>query len=39
MGERPAPGMVERCKPRGEDGTNVVQRRGRVEVGAVTKKL
>ena len=38
MGERPVPGMVERCESGGEDGTDVVQRRSRVEVGAIKKE-
>ena len=38
MGERPVSGRVERSKSRGEDGTDVVQGRGRVEVGTVRRK-
>ena len=38
MGERPVPGVVERCESGGEDGTDVVQRRSRVKVSAVKKK-
>ena len=38
MGERPVPGMVERCESGSEDGTNVVQRRSGVEVSAVGKR-
>ena len=37
MGERPVPGVVERCESGGEDSADVVQRRGGMEVGATEK--
>lgn len=38
VGERPVPGVVERCESRGEDSADVVQRRGGMEVGATKKE-
>jgi len=38
VGERPVPGIVERCESGSEDGTDVVQRRSGVKVGAVRKR-
>lgn len=38
MGERPVPGVVERCESGGEDSADVIQRRGGMEVGATKKE-